>query len=37
MNAAYQLKRFDGWIITRQEPGQHEPTDVVLRPESERA
>jgi hypothetical protein len=37
MNAAYQLKRFDGWIITRQEPGQHEPTDVVLRPEGERA
>ena len=32
MNAAYEWKRFDGWIITRQEPGQHEPRDVVLRP-----
>jgi hypothetical protein len=37
MNAAYELKRFDGWIVTRQQPGEHEPTDVVLRPESENA
>jgi hypothetical protein len=35
MNAAYELKRFDGWIVTRQQPGEHEPTDVVLRPEGE--
>jgi hypothetical protein len=32
MTAAYELKRFDGWIVTRQLRGQHEPTDVVLRP-----
>jgi hypothetical protein len=32
MNAAYELKRFDGWIVTRQLPGNHEPTDIVLRP-----
>jgi hypothetical protein len=35
MNAAYELKRFDGWIVTRQLPGEHEPRDVVLRPEGE--
>jgi hypothetical protein len=35
MNAAYELKRFDGWIVTRQLPGHHEPTDVVLRPSGE--
>jgi hypothetical protein len=32
MNAAYELKRFDGWIVTRQLPGNHEPTEIVLRP-----
>lgn len=32
MNAAYELKRFDGWIVTRQLPGNHKPTDIVLRP-----
>jgi hypothetical protein len=37
MNAAYELKRFDGWIVTRQLPGNHEPTDVVLRPVVESA
>jgi hypothetical protein len=35
MNAAYNLKKFDGWIVTRQQPGQHEPKDVVLRPARE--
>jgi hypothetical protein len=37
MNAAYELKRFDGWIVTRQLPGQHEPKDVVMRPVGESA
>ena len=37
MNAAYELKRFDGWIVTRQLPGNHEPTDVVMRPVGESA
>lgn len=29
----YQLERFDknGWVVTRQMPGRHETTDVVLR------
>jgi hypothetical protein len=31
LSAAYELKRFDGWIVTRQLPGHHEPTDVVMR------
>jgi hypothetical protein len=35
MNAAYELGKFDGWIITRQQPGQHEPKDIVMRPASE--
>jgi hypothetical protein len=35
MNAAYNLKKFDGWIVTRQQPGQHKPKDVVLRPAGE--
>jgi len=32
--AAYDLERFDrnGWVVTRQLPGHHEPTDVVLKP-----
>jgi hypothetical protein len=35
LSAAYDLKRFDqnGWVVTRQPPGHHEPTDVVLRPQ----
>jgi hypothetical protein len=37
MNAAYNLKKFDGWIVTRQQPGQHKPKDVVLRPAEENA
>jgi hypothetical protein len=37
MNAAYELTRFDGWIVTRQLPGNHEPTEVVLRPVGESA
>ena len=35
MNAAYELKKFDGWIVTRQQPGEHEPKDIVLRPAGE--
>ena len=27
---AYALKRFDGWAVTRQNPGQHEPGPAVL-------
>jgi hypothetical protein len=32
--AAYDLGHFDpnGWVITRQLPGHHEPTDIVLQP-----
>jgi hypothetical protein len=32
--AAYELTHFDkdGWVITRQRPGNHEPTEVVLKP-----
>jgi len=34
LSAAYDLNHFDknGWIVTRQMPGQHKPTDVVLKP-----
>jgi hypothetical protein len=35
MNAAYELGKFDGWVITRQQPGQHEPKDIVMRPAGE--
>lgn len=35
MNAAYQLKKFDGWVVTRQQPGEHKPSDIVLRPAGE--
>lgn len=33
-SAAYDLNHFDkdGWVITRQLPGNHEPTEVVLKP-----
>jgi hypothetical protein len=33
-SAAYDLKHFDknGWVITRQRPENHEPTEVVLEP-----
>lgn len=33
-SAAYDLKHFDknGWVVTRQPPGHHEPTQIVLRP-----
>jgi hypothetical protein len=27
---AYSLKRFDGWVLTEQPPGEHEPGRVVL-------
>jgi hypothetical protein len=34
LTAAYDLSHFDsnGWVVTRQMPGHHEPTDVVLEP-----
>jgi hypothetical protein len=34
LSAAYDLGHFDknGWVVTRQVPPNHEPTDVVLRP-----
>jgi hypothetical protein len=34
LSAAYELNRFDrnGWVVTRQLPGNHEPTDIVLKP-----
>jgi hypothetical protein len=34
LTAAYDLSHFDsnGWVITRQMPGHHELTDIVLQP-----
>ena len=34
LTAAYDLSHFDsnGWVITRQLAGHHEPTDIVLQP-----
>jgi hypothetical protein len=32
LSAAYALERFDGWVVTRQIPPNHEPKDIVLRP-----
>jgi hypothetical protein len=34
LNAAYDLSHFDpnGWVVTRQPPGHHEPDQIVLRP-----
>jgi hypothetical protein len=34
LSASYDLSRFDknGWVVTRQLPGHHEPTEIVLRP-----
>ena len=33
LSAAYDLDHFDkdGWVITRQGPGNHEPTEIVLK------
>jgi hypothetical protein len=33
LSAAYDLNHFDkdGWVITRQGPENHEPTEVVLK------
>jgi hypothetical protein len=33
-SAAYQLERFDrdGWVVTRQPRGHHEPDQIVLKP-----
>jgi hypothetical protein len=35
-SAAYDLGHFDknGWVITRQLPQNHEPTEIVLKPTS---
>jgi anti-sigma-K factor RskA len=30
LNAPYQLQRFDGWVVTEQAPGHHEPGRVLL-------
>ncbi len=30
--AAYVLEHFDGWVVTRQIPPNHKPTDIVLKP-----
>jgi hypothetical protein len=32
LNAPYHLRPGDSWVVTRQDPGQHEPGTVVLRP-----
>jgi hypothetical protein len=34
LSASYDLSSFDrnGWVVTRQLPGHHEPTEIVLRP-----
>ena len=34
LSASYDLKHFDkdGWVVTRQIPPNHEPTDIVLKP-----
>lgn len=36
LTAAYDLSRFDknGWVVTRQPEGHHEPDQIVLRPVS---
>lgn len=31
MSAAYTLEHFDGWVVTRQVPPNHEPKVVVMR------
>jgi anti-sigma-K factor RskA len=30
LNAPYELNRFDGWVVTKQAPGHHEPGRVLL-------
>ena len=32
LNAPYELKHGDTWVVTRQMPGQHEPGAIVLKP-----
>ncbi|HEX9381141.1 MAG TPA: hypothetical protein VF891_06555 [Gaiellaceae bacterium] len=34
LSASYDLNHFDrnGWVVTRQLPGHHKPTDIVLKP-----
>jgi len=32
LNAPYELQSGDSWVVTRQEPGQHTPGRIVMRP-----
>jgi hypothetical protein len=32
LNAPYELRRSDGWVVTKQLPGHHEAGPVVLKP-----
>jgi len=32
LNAPYELEKGDSWVITRQEPGEHTPGRIVMRP-----
>jgi hypothetical protein len=32
LNAPYRLRRSDGWVVTKQLPGHHDPGPVVLKP-----
>jgi hypothetical protein len=32
LNAPYKLEEGDGWVVTRQNPGQHTPGRIVMRP-----
>jgi hypothetical protein len=32
LNAPYQLRKGDSWVVTRQMPGHHDPGPIVLRP-----
>ena len=31
LNAPYKLRKFDGWVVTRQVPPNHEPKFVVMQ------
>jgi hypothetical protein len=31
MNVPYELKKFDGWVVTRQQNDNHKPTEIVLK------
>jgi hypothetical protein len=32
LNAPYRLRKDDSWVITRQDPGEHDPGTVVMKP-----